>query len=128
MTIDEYKAARVANGEQRLKIMRVLDAAGLNGYHEVEELARCGYAVDSAFRELDHEGRMTVLTQEREERTALLAKLKADDARRAATPNDGSLACDSCLSVPAFGTYFDRCKECEAGRLKPCKRSETVTL
>lgn len=76
-TIDEYNAARAANGEQRLKIMRVLDAAGLSGYREIEELAERGYAVDRVWRNLSHDDRMAVLDEERRERDALLARLDA---------------------------------------------------
>ena len=84
MTIDEYKAIRDAHVEQWMKLLRVLDAAGLDGRAELDTLERLDRERAKAVGALSWDDFMTVDAEWRAEADAILAKGRHDVADSAA--------------------------------------------
>lgn len=83
--VADYFAKRDICLEARLAIVRVLDAAGLNGWQMVRASEHALEVKEQAYRAMGHEDRMTVLTRENAElaeasRSAdeLLSRIKRD--------------------------------------------------
>lgn len=79
VTRDQYEAAREANIEVRLRVMRLLDAAGVSGYATVEELLTAQFAATAAFAGMSHEDRMGALDAESNARRDLLDSLRRNE-------------------------------------------------
>ena len=83
MTIDEYKAIRDAHVGQWMKILRVLDAAGLDGRAELDALERLDRERTKAVGSLSWDDFMTVDAEWRAEADAILAngrRLRAESS------------------------------------------------